>query len=234
MFIISFYIVIATLLLVKYKPVLTQVSGCGDASLTRYALSGFLGSIEECAGDFSRWSDATKREMLIAAACEYRVDVVRWLLERGAVVTPDRQDLQCAAGFGYTPLVELLASNGNPDSQELCQPLLMAAANGYIAAVEVLMKYGAYPKCVVYCYTPIAWAMPHLYDGVYGHLPTCAEFVNMVAEDLANEKEKQDREIAELRSHYPGMGLLEDTAAPDPPVHDPPIHKITWNIPDDE
>jgi hypothetical protein len=222
-------------MLILYLCVLTtslalahSIVDCDYDALLVWASSGFVGHLEECAGgvggagtsDISDWATLIKQNLLIAAACGNQVDVVRWLLERGAVVSRNRYDLQCAAGLGHAEMVNILAANGIKDKQELCQPLLMAASNGHIAAIEVLMKYGADPTCTVYCYTPIELAPPRLYDGILGYLPTCTEFVNKMAEDLAGEKEKQAHEKAELRAHYPGMGLLEDLTVLDTPVYE--------------
>jgi hypothetical protein len=68
----------------------------------------------------------------------------------------------------------------------------MAASNGHNKAAEILMQHGAKPTETVYCYRPIKWAPPHMYDGITGKLPTCDVF------------------LAKVKKEYPGMGLLEE------------------------
>jgi len=184
---------------------------CTSKATIDYASAGELERLEECyLGDTNDWGLNTKADQLVAAACGNHIEVAQWLTRRGAVVTRERRDLQCAAAFGFIDMLRLLLHNNPRDVNELDQALLLAASMSQNEAAEILIQYGTRGDAVVYCYEPFALAPPHMYDGIRGRLPTCRELSEKIADDINEEENKRIREERELRSHYPGMGLLED------------------------
>lgn len=139
-------------------------------------------------------------DMMTAASCSNQYRVVEWFLDQGVPMSPTRRELQCAAAMGYIGIVELLLSRS---VDNLIQPLLLAASNAQMEAVELLMKHGADPRTTVYCYSPIKWAPEGMYDGMEGRLPTCRQLA-------AEMQQAYDEELTEKNPPHPPMGLLEE------------------------
>ena len=170
---------------------------CSHVNMIMYARTGNMVLIEDCtAHRTTKIEPETINESIIAAACSNQLAVVKFYLQMGAVMTHDRQDLQCAAAMGYIDILIVLLSNDPGSASELTQPLLLAASNRQTAAAEILLRYGATPKSVVHCYKPIKWAPADMYTAISAKLPTCSELAHRVAADIKKE--------------FPGMGLLDE------------------------
>jgi hypothetical protein len=147
-----------------------QPDYCNNDGMTKYAQTGDLGEILKCMNHTEVPQLTT--DMLVAASCNGQYDVVDWLINQGVPVHSNRDDLQCAAGLGYTGIVSLILKQ---DATYLGRPFVFAAANGHIGVLNVLLAAGGDPNESIYCWYEIKHAPPRLYDGFKDIVMSCTD-----------------------------------------------------------
>lgn len=156
-----------------------QPTYCTTDGMTHYALEGDLYEMIECTSELEPPELTT--DMLVAASCRGQYNVVVWLLEKGVQVHSNRDDIMCAAGLGYTGIVQLILAK---DAEYLGRPFFFAVANGHIGVTNVMLKAGADPNQSVHCYYEIKHAPMQLYDGFKDSVPTCDALVDSFYKNL--------------------------------------------------
>jgi len=92
-------------------------------------------------------------------------------------VHSNRDDIQCAAGLGYTGIVSLILKQ---DATYLGRPFLVAVGNGHAGVVHVLLEAGADPNESIRCYYEIKHAPPRFYDGFKDVVLSCTDLAKKI------------------------------------------------------
>ena len=88
--------------------------------------------------------EAGNGDALVAAAMEGHVEIVRFLLDRGAKADNNQNKaLRHAAKFGHPNIIRLLLQHGADVHAMEDRPLKLAIENRHVKAVRVLNEFGA-------------------------------------------------------------------------------------------
>ncbi len=146
---------------------ISKSEGCYGWRLLHYAAAcgqtEIIGILLDHKADIDVENDSEKTPLNLAALNGYK-DAVKLLLSRGASVnaTSDGPNPLTSAAYGCKPeIVELLIANGaDIETGGSNEPLMLAAAKGYLDVVKVLVANGANVNATDYSgRTPLHWAV---------------------------------------------------------------------------